>query len=487
LALDRALADEAEHWLEWVLVELAARLAETETAYEQGVPLVLTIPLAVTLAAGDFAAFQAIVRAAQARNYEYEWERLEESVAMLGRVPGLRPSIAALFPQHPQRCISLLERVGLAARLDPATLAPLAVLAPASPPEGALPSDWQPLLALAPDLAATAAAYHHARRLLDESPDLPVGVRQALGQPGKWTAELAYLTTRCAAEPERADLAARAANLRARLADTMGVAAGVRAEVGERLARVTGEAQLAAAEGQLRACFRARLDQVAGPVQADLVLDDDWLNAILLAGDITRNRRLLLRLLRARLAGVTDWPERHPVNRAFLAGLAARGVDTTAWLDTAPRLYRCKEVAGGRIRLHLERDPLRIIQMGNYFDTCLSFGGGNAFSTVANACELNKRVVYATDGSGRVVGRKLIGLTAEGALIGFRTYSALRDKVGNTALRAIFRRYLTAFAARCGLTLADAGTVPRLFATAWYDDGAVPWQDAGEPAPPLTH
>jgi hypothetical protein len=219
---------------------------------------------------------------------------------------------------------------------------------------------------------------------------------------------------------------------------------------------------------------------VAGPVPPDLVLDDDWLNATLLASDIEQNRRLLLRLLRARLAGVADWPERHPVNRAFLAGLAARGVDAAAWLDTAPRLYRCKGVAGGHVHLRLERDPLRILQMGNYFDTCLSFGGGNAFSTVANACELNKRVVYATDGSGRVVGRKLIGITAEGTLIGFRTYTALRDRAGNQALRAIFRRYLTAFAARCGLTLADEGTVPRLFATAWYDDGARPWQEEDE-------
>lgn len=80
----------------------------------------------------------------------------------------------------------------------------------------------------------------------------------------------------------------------------------MRQEVGERLAHTTAEAQLAAAEGQLRACYRARLDQVAGPLPPDLVLDDDWLNATLLAGDIVHNRRLLLRLLRARLAGNVD-------------------------------------------------------------------------------------------------------------------------------------------------------------------------------------
>lgn len=161
-------------------------------------------------------------------------------------------------------------------------------------------------------------------------------------------------------------------------------------------------------------------------------------------------------------------------------------MDRAAWLDTAPRRYRCAAVAGGHVRRHLKRDPLRILQMGNYFDTCLSFGGVNAFSTVANACELNKRVVYATDSSGRVVGRKLIGITAAGALIGFRTYSALRDPAGNATLRAIFRRYLAEFAARCGLPLADDGMVPRLFVAAWYDDGAVPWPEEAS-APTTGH
>ena len=484
LALARTAPDEAQQWLEWLLTMLAERDAATENPTDRGLPLALAVPLAVLLAAGDFACFQAIVQVALARNYEYEWQRLEEGVTGLARVPELRPLLAVLFPQQPQRCINLLARIGLTRRLDPANLAPLAALDPATGAESAPPPDWEPLLRLAPALAAPATAYCHARRLLGQPPDLPVGVRRALDQPDRWAAELAYLTGRCAADPARADLAARAANLRTRLADRERVEAGVREEAAERLEQLTVEAQLAAAEGQVRACYCARLAQVMGPLPADLILDDDWLNATLLMGDIQHNRRLLRRLLRARLAGDPTWPERHPANQAFLAGLAARGVDRAAWLDTAPHLYRCAGVAGGHVRLHLERDPLRILQMGNYFDTCLSFGGANAFSTVANACELNKRVVYATDGAGRVVGRKLIGLTAEGALVGFRTYSALRDKAGNDALRAIFRRYLTAFAARCGLPLAGEGTVPRLFAPAWYDDGAVPWHDEDRRSPP---
>jgi hypothetical protein len=217
---------------------------------------------------------------------------------------------------------------------------------------------------------------------------------------------------------------------------------------------------------------------------------------------VSRNRRLLRRLLASavrgtvsavrrtdvRTAGDRGWRERHPANAAFLERLAAQGADVGVWLSRSPRSFRFAPAKGGRVRLWLEQDPLRILQMGNYFDTCLSFGGFNAFATVANACELNKRVVYAADGSGRVLGRKLIGLTAEGKLVGFRTYTVLNRQHGGGALRGLFARYLRDFARRCGLDLADAGEVPRLFAEAWYDDGVVPWGgvDGGEEPPPLT-
>jgi hypothetical protein len=75
-----------------------------------------------------------------------------------------------------------------------------------------------------------------------------------------------------------------------------------------------------------------------------------------------------------------------------------------------------------------------------------------------------------------VVGRKLIGINGEGKLVGFRTYSTLGEDEGK-ALRAIFTRYCTDFAARCWLELADEGSVPKLFAERWYDDGTVKWGD----------
>ena len=253
-------------------------------------------------------------------------------------------------------------------------------------------------------------------------------------------------------------------------------------EIAERLQQAAAEAQLAAAEHAVQSMYRSHLEKIARPIPAGLAIDDDLINAVLLATDVRHNRRLLRRLLRAYVAGDTRWPERHPANVAFLDKLAAGGVEVATWLSSHSRVYRHASVPGGHLHVYLERDPLRVLQMGNLFDTCLSFGGVNAFSTIANACELNKRVVYARDGLGRIVGRKLLGVTGEGTLVGFRTYTGLHDEDGNAAVRAILRHYCVQFAAACRLPLADQGTVPTLFASHWYDDGAVPWQGEDDAA-----
>lgn len=95
----------------------------------------------------------------------------------------------------------------------------------------------------------------------------------------------------------------------------------------------------------------------------------------------------------------------------------------------------------------------------------------------------NKRVIYARDSAGHVAGRKLIGIAAGGEMVGFHTYCSLTEEPGQ-ALRSVFRQYAALFAGRCEVEQADAGTVPTLFAEAWYDDSAVAWADDAAAARP---
>lgn len=478
LELDRRSPAAAPHLLE------AALVACGRDGPRCGETLRLGLLLAGAAAPGDDpAALRAIAEAAARHALAGDSYRVAVGIAMLRRLPALAQTLALLFPQQPARTFRLLERLAMAAALGPDGLAGLAVLEPAAPGELLRPAlrthaqGWRELLALEPGAEGVAAAYLHAAWVLGAGHEVPAGARRALAQPARMAAERDHLARLVAAAPARADLAARLAALEARLADPAALWVAAGREAAARLAQITAEAQLAAAELLLEERFRARLVAIAGPLPPGLALDDELRNAVLLSADISPNRDLLRRLLRAELAGEAGWREAMPANAAFLAGLAARGAEAAAWLGEHPVAYELPGAAGGRVILALEARPLHVLQMGNYFGTCLSVGGGNAFSTVANAVDLNKRVIYARDAAGRVVGRKLIGVSAEGRLVGFHTYRSTGSPEADERLPALFATYARAFAAACGLELADQGTIPTLVAGAWYDDGEVAWGD----------
>ena len=347
--------------------------------------------------------FQAIFQASLAHAVGREEYRLEQGLSLLGRFPDLRAPLADIFPRQPRRCVELLIRLGLTTRLGTEALLALSRLPPQRGESGqahsAFPvllcpdAGWRRLHQICPELDAVAASYQHACWILNQSPSLPPGLRQTLARPERLAQELAHLECLEGDAAGRPDLDKRRDKLRALLADAPRLMEDARAAVRERLPRLAAELQITALEHQIQACYRARLEELAGPLPVTLSLTEDLVNAILLAADLSQNRRLLLRLLRAHLAGETRWRDDHPDNVRFLAALAARSVDTAAWLAARPRRYPCAGAAGGRVHLWLERDPLHVLQMGNYFDTCLSFDDFNAFSTVANASELNKRVV----------------------------------------------------------------------------------------------
>ena len=473
VALFRADPLVAEVWLDWAIAAIRATGARS---WGHARAIELGMPLAVLLADGSFATFQRLFTAMLRHPLDAAIAPLQRGVALLPELPGLALVLRRVLPTAPRRCYVLLARIGRLRDRAPDTRAPLHELANWFGAAGvgtAAPIGWQPLLDARPDLRPEVAAYLHARWLLGVDAGVPAGVQHALDLPVRLQTELAYL---CPLVEARPSLAGRVATLQVRLADGERVRTQALALAAERLAALTDAALLEAAEQQVLACLRQRLREVAGPAAAHVALDDDLINAALLTMYIDENRRLLRRLLHAAITGDTDWRERHPLNRAFLDAQAARGVDVVAWLGANPRRFACATIPGGTVRLYLEQRPLRILQMGNLFDTCLSLDGVNAFSTVANACELNKRVIYAEDAHGRIVGRQLIAINDAGELVGFHIYSTLPDDQ-TSGLRAMFRRYVAWFASQCRLSLGAGEHVARLFAQAWYDDGVTSWEE----------
>jgi hypothetical protein len=451
-----------------VLDLLLAHVHEGEPQdYSGGILFAPATKLGLAVAGSDLSRFKRVFDTVLRSTSTSQTMWLKAGVLAIDRHPAIRMACVKAFERQSRRCIALLTLLGQAIELGPAALEPLATL-------NRLVREGSPHA----DGCLDDRLYARARLLLGEDETLPAGVRRALDLPRKLERELAYVDALREREPEREDLASRASSLRNRLAAGSASRLRARAEkdAGERLERATTEALLSAAEQQLLACFRKQFLSLVGAMPAGLRFDDDLLNAVFMSVDLETNRKHLVTLIREHAWGDGEWRARIPANAAFLGKLAARDVDPEVWLGEHPRWYDCEAAAGGRVRLALERDPIRVLQMGNYFGTCLAAMGINSFSAVANACELNKRVVYATNGEGRVVGRKLIGIDEAGRMIGFQTYVGLHDGEANDALLAAFLDYARSFAATCGLTLADEGTVPRLFVEDWYDDGACAWE-----------
>ena len=125
----------------------------------------------------------------------------------------------------------------------------------------------------------------------------------------------------------------------------------------------------------------------------------------------------------------------------------------------------------GEVTIYAEKDPLKVLQMGNVVSgSCLGLGKGNTFSTVANAVDSNKQVLYA-EMNGEIVGRKLIALNDDGEIVQFRTYNNRLD----LNIDSMFRQYLTDLSSETNAKLGNGGNVSNIVAQRWYNDGIVPF------------
>ncbi len=184
------------------------------------------------------------------------------------------------------------------------------------------------------------------------------------------------------------------------------------------------------------------------------------------------NRRAMRRFLNAIRLGDSGYRDRHPANRAWLE--TRRHLPLTVWVerDSPPFSVAIPGIEGAFVRL--EDDPQEELKMGTYFSTCLGVGGCNQHGAVANTLDINKRVAYLRDASGRVLARQLLAISDENELVPFHIYWRVA-KEQMDGCEAAFRRFDEHLAGRLGLPLwKNDGeyAVSPLVAKAWYDDGA---------------
>ena len=108
--------------------------------------------------------------------------------------------------------------------------------------------------------------------------------------------------------------------------------------------------------------------------------------------------------------------------------------------------------------------------MGNYITgSCLNINGANYWSVIINASEVNKRVLWAKDEYGNIIGRLLIAIDDKNRLLRFPIYYAT-----NISLDRFFNDYLITLAKKCKLGVNGiSGDVKRIYDAGWYTDGTV--------------
>jgi hypothetical protein len=291
-------------------------------------------------------------------------------------------------------------------------------------------------------------------------------LRRALPRQANLERELAAIEERL---PNQPSLCPRRDSLRARIDSPRPLSQARLTRLAHKLLERARLAWLDNAQAALQGALTRRRRELA--VLTECGHADLAPHLALLPGSFAQPLRQLLAARR----GPQPWDLRdEPANSAFVGGLLERGIDPVPWLEG----FGVQVVGEEGWELSLEDDPLWILRMGEPFATCLAPGSFNFFSALSNALDLNKRVLYARDSGGKIVGRMLLAITSEWRLRTFRPYAL--DPGGGFAELAL--DCARALARRMGTTHDYAGVIPRLVAPRWYEDGE--WrlgEVAGEP------
>jgi len=436
------------------------------------------------MAGTDHEKFLRVLKAATSNDGAYPaeaaegWEHLHHHPAVGAFLTGCADR-AELAP----RLWRLLLRLALALRLQLHDEVAAALRPWINPPAAPLP-ELPPLTTAVCKPLATLAAY---RLLAGESNPLPASVREILRWPERRRDELRALR-RMRDSGQLPD----AAQPRLDLLEKEMAARQPQAAI-EKLQRTcekeAAPARLKALEAAIGRVINAHWRGIGLPHDKDLSAPE-WDNALQIYVSLKKNRPSLRNLLKQEATGSREWIQRHPANVAFLETMRAAGLDKDLWLAG---IHTSGVVDGVKWELYTETEPLRALQMGSLFSTCLGAGGVNAFAAVANAIELNKRILYLKGEGSAIVGRRLIGLSrplaetgGKAVLVAYRSYGSCDAGGWSSGVRSspwvkiFFDLHCARLAREVGAEVSsetvvlEAGSKTLPLFLKWYDDGPEP-------------
>lgn len=201
-------------------------------------------------------------------------------------------------------------------------------------------------------------------------------------------------------------------------------------------------------------------------------------HALAFSRDIVSNDRALKKLLRRYWKGERHAAQRHPASVAWLSKQTERIREV--WLS---EVRRTQTAGDQELTFALEHDSLEVLRMGTYVGSCLGLGGWFSESAAAVVLDINKNVIYARTGEGRIVGRQLVALSDSGQLVCFSVY----PYTATAELKRAFWSYDQHLAEQLGTEIYREGrgakgkkgekgepppyTVSRIVSKNWYDDG----------------
>lgn len=397
-----------------------------------------------------------------------------ECLANLSRLPQVLEGVRRAFVHHPGGCAALFSQAKLAYKLGLAVDEVCARL-------DAEPKDCECAVCARGTEFGDGVGRHwrglmHALDCMGRAHELPHSIEKLIALPESFAKELHYLEKNNPPAGRNPGVAKRIEKLRFYKKFPMTLRADVESQIRRELEKTEAQTYVAATTWLLeraieRKCTAEQLGMLG-------LSREELFDLLVLRCSIgrDRNRTELKRLLSACMRGDTEWPLRQPANRAYLREMAERGFDVETWVSAFPAYVKSPLIHDGVLKISIEQNPIEVLKMGVYFDTCLSLDGINAFSSIANATDVNKRVIYARDVEGKVVARKLIALSDEWRLLGYYTYTdSTWSKERQEALSAAVDDYACAFAGACGIPLGEGEEVRTLVSKSWYDDGSQGW------------